>query len=87
MDGEVPRRELGGGAGVGEDEAVCRAERRAFAVDGLGGGDDDLFYRQVLVADNLQHLGGAEAVNMNVLADLRHVPAVGRLVKDEVYAV
>jgi hypothetical protein len=42
--------------------------------------------RQVLLANDFQHLRGAEAVNAHVFRNLRHVTAVGRLVKDNVDA-
>jgi hypothetical protein len=74
------------GSGLWEDEPVLLAGRRSFAVDGLRRGDDDLFDRQVLVPDDLEHLGGAEAVDVHVLAHLGHVASVGCLVKDDVHA-
>src|SRR5205823_14910373 len=46
--------------------------------------DHDFFDWQVLFANDLQHLRGTEAVNPNVFRDLRHVPAVGRLVENHV---
>src|SRR5918995_3834900 len=60
-------------------------EDSSLAVDGLRGGDDDLFDRKVLVADELQHLGGGEAVDEYVLGHLRRVAAVGGLVEDYVH--
>src|SRR4029079_6050242 len=53
----------------------------AFAVNGLRGCDDDLFDRQILLANDLEHLRGAETVNPNVFCDFRHVAAVRRLVE------
>ena len=64
--------------------AVDGAERGAFAVDGLRAGDEDLADGQLLVADDLEHLRGAEAVDEDVLGHLGHVAAVGRLVEDDV---
>ena len=72
---------------LGKNETVFRTCGRAFAVNGLRGRDDDFFYRQILFADDLQHLGGAEAVNANVFCDLRHVATVGSLVKHDVDVV
>src|SRR5918994_4964402 len=60
-------------------------EDSSLAVDGLRGGDDELFDRKVLVADELQHLGGGEAVDVYVLGHLGHVAAVGGLVEDYVH--
>jgi hypothetical protein len=72
-------------AGFGEDEAVLGTEGSAFAVDGLRGGDDDFSEGHSLVADDLEHLGCAEAVDLDILSHLRHVAAVGSLVEDDVY--
>jgi hypothetical protein len=37
-----------------------------------------------MIADDLQHLRRAKAVNQNVLRHLRHIATVGSLVKDDV---
>ena len=86
MHGPVGDAELLDGAHGGKDEPVRGAGRRALAVDGLRAGDDDLLDGQVVLADDLQHLRGAEAVDLHVLGDLGHVAAVRALVKDHVDA-
>ncbi len=40
-----------------------------------------------MVADELQHLRGAEAVDEDVLRHLRHVAAIGCLVEHDVYVL
>src|SRR6185437_1648652 len=52
--------------------------------DGLRAGDENFFDGQPVIADELEHLRGAETVDENVLRHLRHVAAVGRLVEDDV---
>ena len=84
VDGEVAATELVDGTDMGHDVAVRGAECGAFAVDGLRAGDENFFDRQVVVADELEHLRGAEAVDEDVLRHLRHIAAVGRLVEDDV---
>src|SRR3954453_4552029 len=84
MDAIVSEGELLDRSGLREDQPVVWAGHRSLAVDGLRGGDYDLTNRQVLIADDLEHLGGAEAVDVYVLAHLRHVAAVCRLVENYV---
>ena len=43
--------------------------------------------RQVFFANHLQHLRRAERIDVHILRDLRHVPAVGRLVKHDIDVV
>ncbi len=43
--------------------------------------------RQVLFADHLEHLRGAERIDVNVFRDLGHVATVSRLVKYHVNLV
>ncbi len=62
------------------DLTVCCA----FAVDCLRTGDDDFLDGQLVIADDLQHLSGAEAVHENVLGHLGHVAAVGCFMEDDV---
>ena len=84
MDVPIAALELGDGTGGAVEAAVLRAGVGALVVDRLRGGDDDFAHRQVAVADRLQHQGGADAIGVDELGDLRHVATVGRLVEDNV---
>jgi len=84
VDRKVSRAKLFGRPDFWKDEAVLRAGCRAFAVDGLRRCDDDLLDRQFFVADDFEHLDGAEAVDVNVLCDFGHVTTVRGLMKDNV---
>ena len=57
---------------------------RALAVNGLRACDDNFFYRQILLADNLEHLRCSERINLNKFGDLRHVTAIRSLMKDNI---
>src|ERR671924_332370 len=87
VHGPITRAQLLHGTHGRENETVFRAHGRTFAIDGLRGRHDDLSDGQALFADNLQHLGGPEAVYENVLRDLGHVSTVSTLVEDRVDAV
>ncbi len=84
MNGEVSGAELFGWTEEGDDVAVGGAEGGAFGVDGLRGGDDDFLDGELVVADELEHLGGAEGVDQDVLGHFGHVATVGCLVEDDV---
>ena len=56
----------------------------AFAVNRLRTRDDDFLDRQILFANDFEHLRGAERIDVHVFRDLGHVTAVSRLVKDDV---
>ena len=56
VDGEVAGAELFYGADERDDVAVLGAEGGAFAVDGLGTGDDELADGELVVADDFEHL-------------------------------
>ncbi len=84
VDAEVAGAELLCRTQQGHDVAVLGAVGGALAVHGLGAGDDDLLDGQLVVADDLEHLRGAEAVDEDVLGHLGHVAAVSRLVEDDV---
>ena len=67
-----------------KNQTVLRTNAGAFAVNRLRARDDYFLDRQFLFADHLEHLRCAQRINVNVFRDLRHVAAVGRLVKDDV---
>jgi hypothetical protein len=84
MHTEVASPQLFGGAQQGNDVAMFRAVCRTFAVDCLRTGYQDLLDRQLVIADDLQHLGRAEAIDEDVLRHLGHVAAVCCFVKDNI---
>src|SRR5262249_20943737 len=61
-----------------------RTLARAFAVDGLRAGNDDLFNWQIPFANDFEHLCGAQRIHMHKFRDLGHVTAVRGLVKNDV---
>ena len=56
----------------------------AFAVNGLRACDDDFFYRQIVLADNFEHLRCPERIHVHKFGDFRHVTTIGSFVKDDV---
>ena len=60
------------------------AGHRPLAVNRLRTRHDDLFDGQVVLADHLQQLRGAETVYVDVLGNFGHVAAVRALVEDHV---
>jgi hypothetical protein len=66
---------------------VLRTLARAFAVNGLRAGNDDLFDREVFLANDFNHLGRAQRIHVHIFRDLRHVTAKGGLVKNNVDVV
>jgi len=63
---------------------MLRAFPGAFAVNGLRASGDNFSNRQIFLANNFEHLRGAERIDMHVFGDLGHVAAVGSLMKDDV---
>src|SRR5213083_512099 len=70
-----------------KDQSVLRTFARAFAVNGLRARDDDLFDREIFLANHFKDLRRAERIYMHKFRDLRHVTAVRGLVKNYVDAV
>jgi hypothetical protein len=75
-------------------ELLCRAKRwghvpvdlaqcSSLAVHGLRACNNDLV-GELAVANDLKHLYGGEAIHKYILSHLRHVPARGRFVKDDI---
>ena len=63
---------------------MFRATARAFAVDRLGAGDNDLFDRQIFFTNDFEHLCSSERIHMHIFRDLGHVPAVSRLMENDI---
>ena len=59
----------------------------AFAIDGLRRGHYDFPNREIVLHDEFEQHGGAEGVDVDVLADPRHEAAEGSLMADIVHAV
>src|ERR1041385_5946363 len=70
-----------------KNHSVLRTFRRAFAVNRLRAGDDNLFDRQIFFPNYFQHLSGAERVHVHELRHLRHVTAIRRLMEENVNLV
>src|SRR5204863_8916424 len=65
-----------------KDQSVLRTFARAFAVNGLRAGNDDLFDREIFLSNHFKHLCRAQRIHVHKFRDLRHVPAVRGLVKN-----
>jgi len=63
---------------------VLRATGCTFAVDGLRTGDEHFADGKVVIANDLQHLSCAKAIDEDVLRHLRHIATIGSFVKDDV---
>ncbi len=84
MHAEVTGAELLDGTEGGGYAAVLGANRCALTVNSLGTGHEHLANRQVAIADDLEHLRGAEAVDEDVFRHFRHVAAVCSFVEDDI---
>ena len=85
--GDLPLspRQLLLGAGVGVEHPVLAAVISSLAVDGLRRGQHDLAYGQVGGDDELEEQGGADRVDLDEGAEVRHVILVGGQVEDGVH--
>ena len=66
---------------------MLQAFARAFAVNSLRARNDDLFDREIFLANDFNHLCRAQRIHVHIFRDLRHVTAVGGLVKNNVDVV
>ena len=71
-------------ANAWKDQSVLGTFARAFAVNGLRAGNDDLFNRKIFLPNHFKHLCRAERIHVHIFRDLRHVTAVRGLVKNNV---
>ena len=65
---------------------MFRALTRAFAVNRLRARHDNFFDREIFFTNDFEHLRGAKRIHLHVFRHLRHVAAVGRLMKNDVGA-
>lgn len=82
--------QLGLGAERGVDQAVLGAGVGALAIDGHGGGDDELAGALGGIYDGLQEDGGAVGVDIGIAGDLVHGlahPDHGGFVEDDIDAL
>ena len=84
MHAPVAGAQLLDGTNLGKHQPVLGTGRCSLAVNRLRTRHDDLFDGQVVLADHLQHLRGAETVHVDVLGDFGHVAAVRAFVEDHV---
>src|SRR5712671_6423951 len=84
MNRPITRAQLFDWANIGKNESVLGTNSRALAVNRLGTGYHDFADRKILLANDFKELSRSERVYMHILRDLRHVPAVCGLVKDDI---
>src|SRR5437763_9169111 len=66
-----------------EDQRVRRTLSGALAVNCLRARDDEFFNWQSFLANDFEHLCRTKRVHVNEFGNLRHIPAVSRLVKND----
>src|SRR5262249_56895160 len=67
-----------------KDHSVLRTLASALAINGLRTCNDDLFDREIFLANDFEHLCGAQRIHVHIFRDLRHVTAIRGLVKNAV---